>query len=401
MPRFAQNLRIPGPTVLPPAVMAAGGRQMINHRGPEFAALLRADRPPHAAVLRHRRRDRRPHRRGHGRPRGCRRQRPLARRSGRRRDRRGLRGSLREGGRGLRRRRPPPRGRVGPGRDAGRGARRPARRAGRQGRAADPQRDLHRRHEPDPRAGRRDPRRRPRGPHPRRRDQRARRGPLRDGRLGPRPRRHRLAEGLDERPRHWPSPPSPSAPGRPWRPRGCRASTSTCGAPARARPAARRPGRRPSPSCTRSTKACASWRRRRPTASSPATRRAPRRLAPGLLALGFSLLADPAHASQTVTAAWVPEDLDWKAFNGELKRRGLVVAGGQGKLKGRIFRIGHLGSVEVEEILGAIARHGGGRPAPRSAPSSPAPRSRQLSGPPSRSSRRPALLQAVAAGAPA
>jgi aspartate aminotransferase-like enzyme len=75
----------------------------------------------------------------------------------------------------------------------------------------------------------------------------------------------------------------------------------------------------------------------------------------GLLALGFSLLADPAHASQTVTAAWVPEDLDWKAYNSELKLRGLVVAGGQGKLKGRIFRIGHLGSVEVEEVLGAIA----------------------------------------------
>jgi aspartate aminotransferase-like enzyme len=75
----------------------------------------------------------------------------------------------------------------------------------------------------------------------------------------------------------------------------------------------------------------------------------------GLQALGFSLLADPAHASQTVTAAWVPEDLDWNPFNGEVKRRGLVLAGGQGKLKGRIFRVGHLGSVEIEEILGAIA----------------------------------------------
>jgi len=75
----------------------------------------------------------------------------------------------------------------------------------------------------------------------------------------------------------------------------------------------------------------------------------------GLQALGFSLLADAAHASQTVTAAWVPDDLDWKAFNGEVKRRGLVLAGGQGKLKGRIFRVGHLGSVEIEEILGAIA----------------------------------------------
>jgi aspartate aminotransferase-like enzyme len=75
----------------------------------------------------------------------------------------------------------------------------------------------------------------------------------------------------------------------------------------------------------------------------------------GLRALGFELLAEPAHASQTVTAAWVPGDLDWKAFNGEARKRGLVLAGGQGKLKGRIFRVGHLGSVEVEDVLGAIA----------------------------------------------
>ncbi len=51
----------------------------------------------------------------------------------------------------------------------------------------------------------------------------------------------------------------------------------------------------------------------------------------------------------------VPDGLDWKAFNGELKRRGLVLAGGQGKLTGKIFRLGHLGSVTVEEILGAMS----------------------------------------------
>ncbi|HXT38246.1 MAG TPA: alanine--glyoxylate aminotransferase family protein [Chloroflexota bacterium] len=33
------NLRIPGPTPLPPSVRRAGGQQMINHRGPEYAAL--------------------------------------------------------------------------------------------------------------------------------------------------------------------------------------------------------------------------------------------------------------------------------------------------------------------------------------------------------------------------
>ncbi len=75
----------------------------------------------------------------------------------------------------------------------------------------------------------------------------------------------------------------------------------------------------------------------------------------GLEALGFELFADPRHASKTVTAASVPDDLDWKSFNGELKRRGLVLAGGQGKLTGKIFRLGHLGSVTIEEIIGAMS----------------------------------------------
>ena len=75
----------------------------------------------------------------------------------------------------------------------------------------------------------------------------------------------------------------------------------------------------------------------------------------GLTALGFELFADPRHASTTVTAAVVPDDLDWKSFNGELKRRGLVLAGGQGKLTGKIFRLGHLGSVTIEEIIGAMS----------------------------------------------
>ena len=40
MTRFEPNLRIPGPTALPPSVREAGGRQMVNHRGEEFKALL-------------------------------------------------------------------------------------------------------------------------------------------------------------------------------------------------------------------------------------------------------------------------------------------------------------------------------------------------------------------------
>jgi aspartate aminotransferase-like enzyme len=75
----------------------------------------------------------------------------------------------------------------------------------------------------------------------------------------------------------------------------------------------------------------------------------------GLSALGFELFADPAVASKTVTAATLPDGHDWKTFNAAIKSHGVVLAGGQGKLTGKIFRLGHLGSVTVEEILGVIA----------------------------------------------
>ena len=75
----------------------------------------------------------------------------------------------------------------------------------------------------------------------------------------------------------------------------------------------------------------------------------------GLRALGFDLLADQRFASDTVTAAWIPEGLDWKAFNTEIKARGVVLAGGQGSLKGRIFRVGHLGFVTLDHVLGLVA----------------------------------------------
>ncbi|MGI8703015.1 MAG: pyridoxal-phosphate-dependent aminotransferase family protein [Candidatus Limnocylindrales bacterium] len=74
----------------------------------------------------------------------------------------------------------------------------------------------------------------------------------------------------------------------------------------------------------------------------------------GIKALGFELFADPPVASNTVTAARVPPDMDWAAFNRALRGRGLVLAGGQGKLTGQIFRVGHLGAVSVNEILAAL-----------------------------------------------
>jgi aspartate aminotransferase-like enzyme len=74
----------------------------------------------------------------------------------------------------------------------------------------------------------------------------------------------------------------------------------------------------------------------------------------GLTAMGFELFADPAHASDTVTSAHVPEGVDWSALNKEFRAGGLQLAGGQGKMKGQLFRIGHLGDVSVDDIVTAI-----------------------------------------------
>ena len=75
----------------------------------------------------------------------------------------------------------------------------------------------------------------------------------------------------------------------------------------------------------------------------------------GLSALGFDLFADTAHASNTVTSARLPADVDWSPFSAALRERGLVLAGGQGALSGKIFRIGHLGDVTLDDIVAALA----------------------------------------------
>jgi len=74
----------------------------------------------------------------------------------------------------------------------------------------------------------------------------------------------------------------------------------------------------------------------------------------GIESLGFELLAEPAHRSRTVTAAWLPDGVEWKDFNGRIKQRGVILAGGQGKLAGKVFRVGHLGQVTVTDILDAL-----------------------------------------------
>ncbi|MGD0779807.1 MAG: alanine--glyoxylate aminotransferase family protein [Dehalococcoidales bacterium] len=80
----------------------------------------------------------------------------------------------------------------------------------------------------------------------------------------------------------------------------------------------------------------------------------------GIKKLGLPLFADPAHASNTVTAVSIPEGLDGKKLRQVLREKYYVVlAGGQQTLDGKIFRIGHLGLVnekDVKEILTTIEK---------------------------------------------
>ncbi|MFH0797437.1 MAG: alanine--glyoxylate aminotransferase family protein [Candidatus Omnitrophota bacterium] len=71
-------------------------------------------------------------------------------------------------------------------------------------------------------------------------------------------------------------------------------------------------------------------------------------------ALGLKLLAE--NPSNALTAVRVPEGVDAEALTRALRdKSGITFAGGQGNLKGKIFRIAHLGWVDMFEILEAIA----------------------------------------------
>lgn len=72
-------------------------------------------------------------------------------------------------------------------------------------------------------------------------------------------------------------------------------------------------------------------------------------------ALGLELFANPAVASNTVTAIKAPESVSAKAITKALREQeGVVIAGGQERLDGQIFRIGHLGYVHEPEMVACL-----------------------------------------------
>jgi len=74
----------------------------------------------------------------------------------------------------------------------------------------------------------------------------------------------------------------------------------------------------------------------------------------GVAALGLRLVA--ARPADGMTAVYFPEGVDGRALLERLQTRfGLKFSGGQGPLKGKIFRMAHMGMTDEMDILSALA----------------------------------------------
>ena len=76
----------------------------------------------------------------------------------------------------------------------------------------------------------------------------------------------------------------------------------------------------------------------------------------GAQALGLELFGEDPERAVCVTAIKCPEGIDGSAVTKLVRSKyGIIFAPGQGKLKGKIFRIGHLGWLDETNVLQALA----------------------------------------------
>jgi aspartate aminotransferase-like enzyme len=71
-----------------------------------------------------------------------------------------------------------------------------------------------------------------------------------------------------------------------------------------------------------------------------------------VLEMGLGLFADPPHNSNIVTAVTLPEGMAPKEVRDAMRSRyNTIIAGGPGRLKDSIIRIGHLGFFTEEDLV--------------------------------------------------
>jgi aspartate aminotransferase-like enzyme len=73
----------------------------------------------------------------------------------------------------------------------------------------------------------------------------------------------------------------------------------------------------------------------------------------GVTALGLALFAE--RPGNACTAACPPQGIGGGAVVKGMRKRGITIAGGQGSMKGQMFRISHMGYVDGFDVLTALA----------------------------------------------
>lgn len=73
-----------------------------------------------------------------------------------------------------------------------------------------------------------------------------------------------------------------------------------------------------------------------------------------LEAMGFSILADKANRAVTLSCVLYPEGLDDLKFRTIMAEEGVQIAGGLAAYAGKMFRIGHMGNIDIHDLVGSI-----------------------------------------------
>jgi serine---pyruvate transaminase len=76
----------------------------------------------------------------------------------------------------------------------------------------------------------------------------------------------------------------------------------------------------------------------------------------GVKAMGLELFSPDEDRAAVVTAIRIPADVDGQGIVRSMRERsGVTIIGGQGELRGKIVRIGHIGYVDVYDVTTALA----------------------------------------------
>ncbi len=74
----------------------------------------------------------------------------------------------------------------------------------------------------------------------------------------------------------------------------------------------------------------------------------------GLGSLGFSFFTEDEFFADTLSLPVYPRGVEDRAFREKLAEKRVIVAGGLGRLKGKVFRIGHMGNISYSQIEFAV-----------------------------------------------